>query len=247
MRSHSLLSEVGRRLRAAREQAGRSLPEVAAAADVSPRYLRMAETGEANLSLLKLAGLARTLRLPLGELCDLDLAAAPERRVALLGARGAGKTSVGRLLAQQLEVPFVELDALVEERAGMDIARLFALHGEGWYRELQAEALEEFLSQHGEAVLATGGSLVNDDAVYDRLRSTCRTVWLAASPQAHWSRVVAQGDLRPMEGRPRAMVQLETLLAERAPRYSAADLTQQTDGITPAEVAAAVGAWVNAG
>ncbi|RKY17184.1 MAG: transcriptional regulator [Planctomycetota bacterium] len=245
MHPRSLLAEVGRRLRAAREASRRSVAEVADSASVSPRYLRMAEAGEANLSLLKLASLTRALALELGTLCDIDLAAAPERRVALLGARGAGKSTMGRLLAQQLEVPFVELDALIEERAGMDMARLFAVHGESWYRELQAESLEGFLSQHGEAVLATGGSIVNDEAAFDRLRATCRTVWLAASPQAHWSRVVAQGDLRPMEGRPRAMVQLESLLAERAPRYALADLTVQTDGKTPVEVAREVANWVS--
>lgn len=239
-----LLSELGRRLRAAREASGLSRVELAQRAGASPRYVAMAEAGQANLSLLKLAGLARALRLPLGQLCDLDVSAAPPRRVALLGVRGAGKSSVGRLLAQSLEVPFVELDDRIEERAGMDLPRLFALHGEAWYRELQAEALEDCLSQHGEAVIATGGSIVNDAAVFARLRETCRTVWLSASAAEHWQRVVAQGDLRPMAGRPRAMVQLESLLAERAPRYAQADLAVPTDGRTADDVAASIRDWL---
>lgn len=244
MRPQALLAEMARRLRSARESTGLSVADVASRAGVSPRYLRMAEAGEANLSLLKLAGLARALRLPLGQLCDLDLSAPPQLRVALLGVRGAGKTTIGRLLAQSIEVPFVELDALVEERAGMPLERLFAVHGEDWYRELQTEALEAWLAQHGSGVLATGGSIVNDEPCYHRLRSTCRTVWLKASAEQHWRRVVDQGDLRPMEGRPRAMVQLENLLAERAPRYALADLALETDGKQPEEVAGELAEWL---
>lgn len=244
MRPHALLAEIGRRLAAARHTQGWSVAETAGRADVSPRYLRMAEAGEANLSLLKLAGLARALRLPLSQLCDLDLSAAPRSRVALLGVRGAGKSSVGRVLAQNLELPFIELDQLIEERAGMDLSRVFAVHGEAWYRELQAEALEEVLGQHGAAVIAPGGSIVNDEAVFARLRATCRTVWLSAPPAEHWRRVVGQGDLRPMEGRPRAMVQLENLLAERGPRYALADLTLDTEGRLPDAVAAELAEWL---
>ena len=246
MRGTALLTEIGRRLRSAREQSGQSLVDTAGHAGVSTRYLRLAERGEANLSLLKLAGLCRALGLALGELCDIDLAGPPARRVALLGVRGAGKTTVGRLLAQQLEVPFVELDRLVEDRAGMDLTRLFATHGEAWYRELTAEALEQFLSQHGEAVLATGGSIVSDDDVFDRLRSTCRTVWLRASADEHWNRVLNQGDGRPMADTPRARLQLEALLEEREPRYAMSELALTTDGKDPGDVADAIGREVAA-
>lgn len=244
MRPDALLAEIARRLRAARLALGLSMKEVAQRAGVSSRYLRMAEAGEANLSILKLAGLARALRVPLGELCDLDLAAAPELRVALLGLRGAGKSSVGRQLAAELEVPFAELDGRIEDAAGMPLAQVFAIHGEEYYRILQAEALEGWLTQHGSGVLATGGSLVQDEETFNRLRATCRTAWLRAEPDEHWQRVVDQGDLRPMRNHPRARQELAELLAERADRYARADITVDTSGKTVAEVTAELARWV---
>lgn len=243
MRPEALLHEVGRRLRRAREARGLTMAETAATSGLSTRYLRMAEGGEANLSLLKLAALARALRLPLRELCDLDLSAAPSLRLALLGVRGAGKSSVGRQLAQRLEVPFVELDALVEQRAGMSLSQLFAMHGETLYRELQAEALEAWLAQHGSGVLATGGSLVEDRATYERLRATCRTVWLEASADTLWQRVVDQGDLRPMRDHPRARAELHALLDARRERYALADLALSTDDRSVPELVATIAEW----
>ena len=243
MRPEALLHEVGRRLRRARTARGLSMAETAAAAGLSTRYLRMAEGGDANLSLLKLAALARALRLPLRELCDLDLSAAPSLRLALLGVRGAGKSSVGRQLAQQLEVPFVELDALVEERAGMRLGQLFGMHGEQLYRQLQAEALEAWLTQHGSGVLATGGSLVEDRDAYERLRATCRTVWLAASADTLWQRVVDQGDLRPMRDHPRARAELQSLLDARRARYALADLALETDARSVPELVRVITDW----
>ncbi|GJM21784.1 MAG: hypothetical protein DHS20C15_16990 [Planctomycetota bacterium] len=219
------------------------MTETASKADLSTRYLRMAEGGQANLSLLKLAALARALRVPLRELCDLDLSQAPTLRLALLGVRGAGKSSVGRLLAQHLEVPFVELDQLVEERAGTNLAQLFALHGERFYRQLQAESLEHWLTQHGSGVLATGGSLVEDLATYDRLRATCRTVWLSASADTLWQRVVDQGDLRPMRDHPRARAELQALLDARRERYGLADLVLPTDNVSVQALAGTINSW----
>lgn len=243
MRSHVLLAELGRRLRAARDARGLSLGEAAAHASLSPRYLRMAEAGDANLSVLKLAALARTLRVPLRELCDLDLTSAPVLRLALLGLRGAGKSTVGRDLAQELEVPFQELDALVEDLAGLPLEQLFAIHGEEHYRRLQREALEAWLSQTGSGVLAAGGSLVTDPEAYQRLRETCRTVWLRTTPEEHWRRVVEQGDLRPMRGHPRAMSELRGLLAAREPHYARADLALDTTGRDPHDIAARIARW----
>ena len=244
MRSEALLAQIGRRLVSARRELGLTMADVAQRAGVSTRYLRMAEAGDANLTILKLAGLARALRVPLRELCDLDVGTAPELRIALLGLRGAGKSSAGRLLAQQLEVPFVELDDEIEDLAGMPLAQLFDIHGEEHYRTLQAEALETWLAQHGSGVLATGGSLVEDDATFDRLRATCRTVWLRADPAEHWQRVVDQGDLRPMRNHPRARQELAELLATRAPRYSLADTDVATGGRTPRQVADVIAGWV---
>lgn len=244
MRPESLLQEVGRRLSAARRARGLTSADVARRAGLSARYLRMAESGKANLSLLKLASLARALRVSLGELCDLHLANAPELRIALLGVRGCGKTTVGRELARQLEVPFVELDQLIEERAGIALAQVFSIHGEAFYRALQREALESWLAQHGSGVLATGGSIVNDDETFLRLRETCRTVWLRATPEEHWCRVVGQGDLRPMQDRPRAMLELRSLLEQRDPLYAAADFVVDTMDTEPSTIASRIGSWM---
>ncbi len=244
VRPDALLAAVGRRARQAREDAGLSLAETARRARLSRRFLTLLEGGHANVSLLRLAALASVLRVPLRELCDADVSRAPPLRVALLGRRGAGKTSVGRLLGQRLEVPFFELDALIEERAGMPLRTLFDTYGEAFYREQQLGALERWLAQHGSGVLATGGSLVMDAAAFARLRDTCRTVWLRAAPDEHFQRVVAQGDLRPIAGRSRAMTELKAILAAREPLYAQADHVADTSGRAPAQVAQEIAAWL---
>lgn len=244
MRSEAILSEIGQRIGRARSAQKLSCAEVARRAGVSRRYVAMAEDGQANLSVLKLAALASALRLPLRELCDVDLGHAPQLRVALLGLRGAGKSTVGRVLAAELEVPFVELDRLVEDQAGMSLGSLFEIHGEDGFRERQRAALENWLEHHGSGVLATGGSLVGDDTAFARLRATCRTVWLKATPEEHWQRVVDQGDMRPMRNNPRAMDELRGILAKREPRYALADLVSITSGQDASGIAREIAAWV---
>jgi XRE family transcriptional regulator, aerobic/anaerobic benzoate catabolism transcriptional regulator len=240
----AMLAEIGRRVRHVRETAGLSLTETARRAGLSRRFLTLLEGGHANVSIVRLAELAVALRVPLRELTDVVLSSAPTTRVALLGLRGAGKTTVGRLLADRLEVPFFELDALIEERAGMSLRTLFDSYGEAFYREQQLGALEQWLAQHGSGVLATGGSLVMDAPAFARLRATCRTVWLRAAPDEHFQRVVDQGDLRPIAGRTRAMTELKAILAAREPLYAQAEHEVITSGGTPAQVAEAINAWV---
>jgi XRE family aerobic/anaerobic benzoate catabolism transcriptional regulator len=240
----ALLAEIGRRARAAREEAGLTLTETARRASLSRRFLTLLEGGQANVSLLRLAALAAALRIPLRELCDVEVSQAPPLRVALLGLRGAGKSTVGRDLAQRLEVPFFELDALIEERAGMPLRTLFETYGEAFYREQQLGALEGWLAQHGSGVLATGGSLVMDSAAFARLRATCRTIWLRAAPEEHFQRVVDQGDLRPIAGRSRAMTELKAILAAREPLYAQAERTAETSGRKPEELGAELAAWL---
>lgn len=237
MDANPLLRRFGERLRDARREAGLSLTELARRADLSRRYATEAEAGRANPSLLKLAQLAGALGLPLRELCDLPTRAYRGQRLALVGLRGAGKSSVGRALAHALETPFVELDERIEARAGMTLAELFDLHGAARYRLLEAEALEEVLAEGDRLVLATGGSIVTARGTFARLRETCRTVWLRAEPEEHLARVLAQGDRRPMRERPAAMEELRELLRQREPDYARCEFCVQTSGQTVERVA----------
>ncbi|HJP01490.1 MAG TPA: shikimate kinase [Planctomycetota bacterium] len=238
--ANPLLTLFAERLRDARQGAGLSVTELALRAGLSRRTLTEAEAGRANPSLVKLAALAAGLGVPLGELLDLPLSTYRGERLALVGLRGAGKSSVGRLLARSLEVPLVELDACVEERAGLTLAEIFDLHGERRFRELEAEALEQVLARGDRMVLATGGSIVASAATYARLLHTCRTVWLRARPEEHFQRVLDQGDRRPMTNRPRAMEELRGLLEEREPLYGRCEHALDTSGRDVEEVAAEV-------
>jgi XRE family aerobic/anaerobic benzoate catabolism transcriptional regulator len=236
----ALLHELARRLREAREARGWGVSELAREAGLSRRYVTEVEAGRANLSVLKLAALAGALRTPLAEL--FERVPPPRERVALVGLRGAGKSTVGRALALALEVPFVELDERVEALAGMPLEELFALQGAGPYRRLEREALEHVLAEGQRQVIAAGGSIVTRPDTFLRLRATCRTVWLSARPEEHLARVLAQGDRRPSAGRPRALDELRGILTERAELYALCELQVDTSGRTPAEVALAVAA-----
>jgi XRE family aerobic/anaerobic benzoate catabolism transcriptional regulator len=160
------------------------------------------------------------------------VAAAPlPRRVALIGLRGAGKSSLGRAAADGAGIRFVELDQRVEEVAGMPLADVFTLHGEAWYRRLEREALEKIVADRRPLVVATGGGIVMAADTYELLRRHFVTVWLEATPEDHWNRVVEQGDGRPMQGQPAAMARLREILAERAPLYGLAHHTVDTSAL----------------
>lgn len=236
MDRQDLFRELGRKLRGAREAAGLSVTELARLAGLSRRHVTEAEAGRANLSVGKLFDLSVALDIPLRRLFELE--PAKPARIALVGLRGAGKSSIGRALALALEVPFVELDARVEELAGLSLAAIFELHGSAGFRRFEAEALEKVLSEGERCVLATGGSIVNSPETFARLRSTCHTVWLKATPEDHYARVVAQGDLRPMSGRPRAIEELRAILEAREPLYAQCEHTVFTSGTTPARIVA---------
>jgi XRE family aerobic/anaerobic benzoate catabolism transcriptional regulator len=152
------------------------------------------------------------------------------RRIALIGLRGAGKSTLGAKLAAALRVPFVELDREIERLASMSLASLFDLYGQGAYRRYERRALESVIETYDGAVIATGGSLVSEPATFDLLLSACFTVWLTARPEEHMSRVMAQGDLRPMADNSEAMEDLRRILEGRAALYSKADVTVETAG-----------------
>jgi len=164
---------------------------------------------------------------------DFGAAAADRRkRVALIGLRGAGKSTLGARLAAELGVPFIELDREIEADAGTSLQEVFLLHGQGGYRRYERRALERILGRGTPCVIATGGSIVSEPATYDLLLSTCFTVWLKAAPEEHMGRVAAQGDYRPMAGNDEAMDDLRRILAGREALYGQADRTVDTAGRT---------------
>jgi XRE family aerobic/anaerobic benzoate catabolism transcriptional regulator len=236
----ALKLELGRRLRAAREARKLTVSEAARGADVSRRYLTEAEAGRANPSIEILARLAVLLREPLGRLLDLPLPRRGSERIALVGLRGAGKTTVGRLLARELEVPFVELDQRVEQLAGLSLAAIFGIHGEAAFQRFEAEALEQVLAEGERVVIALSGSIVAHAENWQRVRESCRTVWLRAEPEEHLARVAAQGDLRPMQNRPRALEELRGILCSRESGYAQCERVVETSRQAPTAVASEI-------
>lgn len=152
------------------------------------------------------------------------------KRIALIGLRGAGKSTLGAKLAKALGVAFVELDREVEREAGTSLSEIFLLYGQSGYRRYERRSLEKVLERNERAVIATGGSIVSEPGTYDLLLSTCFTVWLKAAPEEHMARVLAQGDTRPMAGNDQAMEDLRRILEGRAMLYRQADVTVDTAG-----------------
>jgi XRE family aerobic/anaerobic benzoate catabolism transcriptional regulator len=159
-------------------------------------------------------------------------AAVRHRRIALIGLRGAGKSTLGLRLAQALGVPFFELTREIERVAGCSVPEIQSLLGQSAYRRYERRALQELVASHTDAVIATPGGIVSDPATFKLLLSQCLTVWLQASPAEHMQRVVTQGDKRPMAGNREAMEDLKRILASRAAMYGKAELTLDTSGHT---------------
>jgi XRE family transcriptional regulator, aerobic/anaerobic benzoate catabolism transcriptional regulator len=149
-------------------------------------------------------------------------------RIALVGLRGAGKSALGAMLAEDLGFPFVELSREIEQFAGCSINEIQALYGQNAYRRYERRALEEAVQIHPEAVIATPGGIVSDAATFNLLLAHCTTVWLQADPEDHMKRVLAQGDTRPMAASREAMQDLKSILAGRAAFYSKAELHVDT-------------------
>ena len=175
----------------------------------------------------------RRVRVAIAELLGTaGVDAARHRRIALVGLRGAGKSTLGQMLADDLELPFVELSREVEKLAGCSVREIHDLYGTSAYRRYERRALEEAIQIYGEVVIATPGGIVSDPATFNELLAHCTTVWLQAAPEEHMGRVVAQGDTRPMAASKEAMQDLRRILDGRADFYSKADLTIDTHGQT---------------
>ena len=229
------LAQLGERVRAWRAERAMTRKTLSIASGISERYLAQLESGQGNISILLLRKVARAMGVPIESL--VREGDAQEKSIALIGLRGAGKSTLGAKLAQSLGVPFVELDREVEKEAGAALGEVFAMYGQDAFRRFERRTLERVLAQHERSVIAAGGSLVTDAATYELLLGRCRCVWLKASPEEHMSRVIAQGDMRPFRGgnatgRPSALDEIRKLLAERDRLYGRADATIDTSGKT---------------
>jgi XRE family aerobic/anaerobic benzoate catabolism transcriptional regulator len=160
---------------------------------------------------------------------------ARRRRTALIGLRGAGKSTLGAKLGQELNIPFVELDREIEKHTGMPLAEIFSLYGQSGYRAIEKRTLERVLQDYDRVVLSVGGGVVSEKETYDYLLSHCYTVWIKARPEEHMARVIEQGDFRAMAGNPEAMEDLRRILLAREPLYRKADLCIDTSGISVEE------------
>lgn len=188
----------------------------------------------------------RRVRIAIGEMLGTG-AADPGRgqRIALIGMRGAGKSTLGHLLAEALQLPFIELSQEIEKLAGCSVREIHDLYGTNAYRRYERRALEEVVQIYSEAVIATPGGIVSDPATFNELLAHCTTVWLQAAPEEHMGRVVAQGDMRPMAASREAMEDLRRILDGRAAFYSKADLRVDTSGKTLEQAFASLRAAVS--
>lgn len=259
------LHALGEHIRDLRVRRGMTRAILARDSGVSVRYLAQLESGDGNISILRLRQVAQAMAMPLEEIIRVGPEQAAEltlleqflarltptqlaeaghllrgafenrtrrQRIALVGLRGAGKSSLGKMLAAHLKVPFIELADVIEQTAGMTMSEVFSLYGQAAYRRYERRSLEWLIENHDSFVLSTGGSISTEPATFDHLLTSCYTVWLKASPAEHMARVVAQGDRRPMDDNREAMQDLERILIGREPMYRKADATVNTSGLT---------------
>lgn len=155
------------------------------------------------------------------------------KRIALIGLRGAGKSTLGALLAKAINIPLVELNREVVRETGLPVSEVIALYGQAGYRRIEHRVLERVIADNDRAVIVAGGGVVVDDEAFKLLLANCYTVWLKAQPEEHMARVLAQGDLRPMSGNEEAMEDLKRILAARESSYRKADAVVDTSGQAP--------------
>lgn len=250
--SDTFLAAVGRRVQTFRKAARKSRRALSQSTGISERYLAQLEGGAGNISIALLNKIAQALDVPLPHLiADEDplmaklRQATPDQRdqvaralmpdqrhggrIALIGLRGAGKTTLGSLAAKRLGLPFYELNEEIARTAGISVTEVFALYGQEGYRELERQALDR-MTMGGPMILAVAGGIVSEPQTFERLLNGFRTVWLKAKPEEHMQRVRDQGDERPMADNPRAMGDLRRILMAREAHYARADIAVDTAG-----------------
>jgi len=208
---------------------GWTLREITERSGVSSRFLSDLEAGRGNISVARLADVAEALDVPL-----VSLIPSEERQqfiVSLVGLRGGGKSTVGKALAKHLHVRFFELDVLIEKQANLSLGELFSLHGESYYKRLAYDILLKLVGENEPMVIATGGSVVTDPETWQLLKRRTHTVWIKATPEDHWKRVLGQGDTRPMANRTSAMAELRAILSQRASLYAESAQTVDTSAV----------------
>lgn len=164
-----------------------------------------------------------------------DEESARRQRIALIGLRGAGKSTLGAMLAEALHIPLVELNREVARETGLPVGEVVALYGLPAYRRIERRVLERVICERDRAVIVAGGGIVTEEDAFNLLLANCHTVWLKARPEEHMARVLAQGDFRPMAGNAEAMDDLKRILASREAMYGKADAVVDTSGQTPDE------------
>jgi XRE family aerobic/anaerobic benzoate catabolism transcriptional regulator len=247
------LRGLGRRLRMLRARRGMTRRILSAQSGVSERYISAMEAGTGNSSILLLRALAAALHVDLRALLEDEAGPAAtevvrqpgyRQRIALIGMRGAGKSTLGPLLAARLGVAFLELDREIEKEAGLGLTEIMELHGQAGFRRLERSVLERVVAAFPAVVIATGGGLVAEADTFARLLGSCLTVWVKAAPEAHMQRVIDQGDLRPMRDNRRSMDDLRAILASREALYAQADIQLETTGRSVDETLASLAALV---
>lgn len=234
-RPSPVLVTLSQRARTLRQQQGLTLRRLADRSGLSLRFLMDVEAGRGNISVRRLADLAAALETTAADLVTAHTESPTPRVIALLGLRGAGKTTVGRRLARRLKRRFVELDRQIETRAGLTLSEIFSLHGEEYYRRLEREALVDLLALQQPLVITVGGGLVTSPDTYALLLRQTTTVWLKARADDYWHRVIRQGDRRPVDQHPQAREALRELVARRDPLYAKAEHAIETSTLAPAQ------------
>ncbi len=219
-----LLKNLAGRVRDLRKQRGMTAKQAAEKSGLSVRFYHGLESGNVNISITRLASVAEALGVPLTDLLSTN----PKRPIALLGLRGAGKSTIGPKLAKTLGCAFIELDEHIEKAANLSLPEIFNIHGEPYYRKLETRCVLDILDRAQPCVIAMPGGVVRNETAFSAIRRACTTVWLKARPEDHMRRVHAQGDRRPMANRANAMEELKNILRDRESLYEQAEITLDT-------------------